>query len=680
MKRWLIPIICILVGATISATARENYAVEDVALPNDPDLNGNIDGLAVMPDGRVAVAFSFGKIYMLEPVSGDWQLFAEGLHNPLGIVPVDNHTLLVKQRPEISRIQDHDRDGVADEYAAVCDDFGMSGNYHEFHFGPVQDADGNLYSALGTASSGDGVRDEVRGAFYFNSPAYFNNPEIVPGPFKEMRDAFNRKRPGRMYAATPFRGWVIKVTPNGEMIPWASGLRTPNGLGFDLDGNLFATDNQGDWLGTSKLHHIKKGRFHGHPASLAWKPSFTGDPLAVPVSELDAMRTRACVLFPQGVMANSPTQPRVDDTQGKFGPFSGQLLVGEMNKPRIMRVMLEEVGGELQGACIPFFDGAKLATGNNRLDFDASGALWVGHTKHTWAGGSGLQRIRWDGETPFDLLKMNLSEKGFKLTFTEPLDPAVAALPDTWEFKRYYYAYHEAYGSKQFDVVEVPVTKVTLANDNREVWVELASLKAWHVHELSMKGVKSAGGRTLENTYTAYTLNRLLGDTPPPPVSQQGTSSADKRKVVKPWAVGASPDTSDSTKPRKNPEAGVYEAESAKLAGVNRASKNPGWYGDGFADCGNAKGASIAWKVSVKEAGAYQLRFRYAVAGTERPLALYIDERLVEQRLPFKGTGSWSAWKHETVDVKLGKGKHVVKLVSVENTGPNIDSLQILKK
>ena len=56
-------------------------------------------------------------------------------------------------------------------------------------------------------------------------------------------------------------------------------------------------------------------------------------------------------------MANSPTQPLVDSTQGKFGPFAGQMLIGEMNKPRIIRIITERIGGKIQVPACPFTTG-----------------------------------------------------------------------------------------------------------------------------------------------------------------------------------------------------------------------------------------------------------------------------------------------------------------------------------
>ena len=83
-----------------------------------------------------------------------WRTFATGLHDPLGMLVREDGSVVVMQRPELTELVDVDGDGQADEYNTLCDDFGLSGNYHEFNFGPVEDDDGHLYFALNTASNG----------------------------------------------------------------------------------------------------------------------------------------------------------------------------------------------------------------------------------------------------------------------------------------------------------------------------------------------------------------------------------------------------------------------------------------------------------------------------------------------------------------------------------------------
>lgn len=472
----------------IAQDKKESYRIETIPMPEG--LTSETGAVEFFPDGRLVACFTRGEVMTYEPSTKKWKLFAEGLHDPLGILVISNSELLIIQRPELTRIKDTDGDGTADLYEKVTDDFGISGNYHEFNYGPVKDTNANLFIALNSSSGAGNIRPIVRG-------------EINP----LGREQGSK---GQMFSNVPYRGWVMKLSPDGVLKPFASGFRSPNGIGFDLDGNLFATDNQGDWIGTSALHHVQEGKFYGHPGSLVWQNGWNkGNPFLLPLSVLDSMRTRGAVLFPHGIMANSPTQPLCDRTQGKFGPFSGQLLVGEMNKERIVRVMLERVGGELQGACLPFFDGNGLRKGNNRLVFGPDGSLWIGQNSHGWLGDQGIQRIAFTGKQPADIYSMSLTEKGFDLTFTQPLDESTATDIVNYKFSSYYYQYHSKYGSDQMDIKNVPVTKVEISNDRKKISLTLSSLKAGYVYELNLGTIKTSNGDDLANKIICYTLNKL---------------------------------------------------------------------------------------------------------------------------------------------------------------------------
>ena len=620
------------------------YSVTDISSPPSKFETDQIDGLTFTPSGQLAVCLPSGEIFLRDAKTKEWKLFAEGLHNPLGMVAVSDSDFIVSQRPELTRVRDTDGDGKADDFEALSAEFGMSGNYHEFHFTPVRDKEGSFYFALGTGSSGNGIRPIVRGRFD------------------------ERGRPGRMHASTPYRGCVLKVTPDGKTIPWAYGLRTPNGLGWDLDGNLFVTDNQGDWVGTSKLFHVKEGRFYGHAASLTWKKGFKGTPIDTPPAALAKMRTRACVVFPHGKMANSPTKVIAITPGAKFGPFTGQLLVGEMNQPRIMRVMLEEVGGELQGACAPFIDGAPLRTGVNRLAWAPDGSLYIGHTKHTWVGNQGLQRVVWNGKTPFEAQTMKLTKTGFRFVFTQPVDKSIAAKKVTWPMTRFYYEYTQKYGSPRHDEKPVGIESINISSDGRTVDLHLNELKAWHIHELQITGLKSVAGKALANGYFVYTLNRLLENTPPEPLQ----AGAFVPRKTKRQARSRSADPI----PVKNPKGAVHPAEAAKRHGPAYQWSNQGFTGRGYLDFGNGD-QSIEWTVTSRKAGKAELLFRYALGGGARPLALTVNGE-AKQTLPFPGVGGWTTWKDQIAQVTLKAGKNVIRLESIGKSGPNIDHLQVI--
>ena len=188
------------------------------------------------------------------------------------------------------------------------------------------------------------------------------------------------------------------------------------------------------------------------------------------------MRTKASVLFPHNIIANSATQPLFDRTKGKFGPFSGQMFVGDMNTGRLVRVLLENVNGEFQGACIPFMDAQGLHKGNNRLAFAPDGSLWVGQAEHGWAGDKGIQRIVFTGKNPADILSMNLTATGFDITFTKKMDQVSVADPANYNFRQYYYEYHAKYGSDQFGLKNVPVSDIKVSADGLKVSIALSSL------------------------------------------------------------------------------------------------------------------------------------------------------------------------------------------------------------
>lgn len=447
-------------------------------------------GLDFLPDGRLAAVFHHGEVMLYDPRTRGWSVFATGLHDPLGVVAVSDRELIVAQRPEITRLRDTDGDGRADAFETVTDRFGMSGNYSEFTHGPIMDAAGNLYFSLNTASNNGPVRPIIRGAY---SP---------------------QGRIGRMFSAVPYRGWVMKITPEGETIPWASGFRSPNGLTLDREGNLFVTDNQGDWLGTGKLFHVRPGGFHGHPPSLAWDPEIRAMPLTIPTAVLERMKVPAAIQFPYGILSNSPSQPLIDYTGGRFGPFEGQMLVAEMNHGVVMRVALEEVNHQLQGAVFPFIRGEELRLGGNRLAFAPDGSLWVGHTDHGWLGDKGITRIQWTGEMPLDILSMKLTRDGFDLLFTRPVDRATAGAGGAYRFKRYYYRDSIDYGSPRHDESPVAVTGVTVSADGRRVSLKLAELRAGYIHQLDVDGVRAEDGTPLVNGIGYYTVNQLLNPGP----------------------------------------------------------------------------------------------------------------------------------------------------------------------
>src|SRR5690606_5495752 len=127
------------------------------------------------------ISTRFGEVWAYD--DGEWNRFADGLHEPLGVL-VDDETgsVYVAQKPEVTELRDTDSDGGADIYHTINAGWGMSRNYHEYVFGPVRDAAGNLYLNLNLTASQGG-----------------------PGSVRKSVMSHN----------APWRGWCVQITPEG---------------------------------------------------------------------------------------------------------------------------------------------------------------------------------------------------------------------------------------------------------------------------------------------------------------------------------------------------------------------------------------------------------------------------------------------------------------------------------
>jgi hypothetical protein len=486
-----------LLGLLPIAAPAQPYRIEKV--PTPAGLTPEIGALAALPDGRLAAAFHHGQVAFYDPQTQAWQLFAEGLHEPLGLLAEPDGSLLALQRAELTRLRDTDGDGAADHYATAWDGFGLTGNYHEYNYGPLRTPEGKWLVALNCASNADTIFREVRGAW---NPAGLAREKFY-GEWKKIAP-----QAGRMFARVPWRGCVVEVDPaTGATTLLASGFRSPDGLGYDAAGRLLVTDQQGDWRGTNEVHVVKRGGFHGHPASLIWRDDWDGsDPVKVPVERLQKLRTLPAIQLPYGRYANSPTQPVVIPKTPAWGAFGGQTLIGEMNSPRLLRIGVEQVAGLWQGWCAPLLESPELKRGLHRFAF-LGDTLYVGRLHLAWAGDEGIGALT-PVALPFDPLEVKITPAGFRLTFTEPLAPS-ATETARWSAERYTYRYHAEYGSPETDKSAVVFTRITLSPDAGTAQVEVADLRPGFIYDFDLSRLASAQGVPPLNPRIAYTANRL---------------------------------------------------------------------------------------------------------------------------------------------------------------------------
>jgi len=437
------------------------YDIE--ALPAPEGVDYQIGGLDFTAKGELIACFHRGEVMTYDEGTKEWKLFASGLHEPLGIYVEEEGTVLVIQRSELTRLHDKDGDGLADFYEMVSNDWGLTGNYHEFAFGLVKDSKKNIYISLGTASNGSGVREQIRGEW--NEAGGLTHGDFLSGGKHGSWKEKKRGKP-RMYARVPYRGCVLKIEPGSPKAHvYATGFRTPNGLYIDKDEQLWVSDNQGDWVGASKVFRVEEGEFHGHAASLLWAENPPNKvPSKLPITELEKRRVKAPGLFPQGDAGNSITQ--MVGLNESFAPLiqsdaPEQLIIGEMNHARIVRYMPDIVNGHHQGTAGHMVVSKALGTGTNRMIYTPDNkSMIIGKTHLSWPGQEGVYKVTYNGEPYLLVESVKLTPEGFEFTFNAPVEAALT--PSDYTVESYRIAYHAKYGSKKFELEKEVCSEVSV--------------------------------------------------------------------------------------------------------------------------------------------------------------------------------------------------------------------------
>ncbi len=462
-----------------AAAEAKYYPIVNIPIPSTIPMRPG--GLEVLPDGRLAVGTRRGDIYFIQgafttPPKPEFHLFATGQDEIFSLAWKDG-AMTATSFSEVLRIRDTKGHGVADRYETLSNNWGYAEG-HEFAFASKHDPQGNIWVALGLSGS-------------------YESHNL-------------------------FRGWAVKITPQGQMIPVCSGLRSPGGIAANTQGEMFVIESQGPWNGSCSLKHLKPGGFLGHPASYNWY-AFTKD-LKEPVkpnsnSRIHLERKRVkefvppAVRFPYIKMGRSISGFRLDQTGGKFGPFAGQFFLGDYTMSILLRATTEQVNGVWQGACYPFREG--LATGIMNVEFSPQGHLVAGGftTNAQWPVRGNepfaLQRIDWSGVTPFEVKEINIKPDGFLVTFTLPVDPETAANPASYDVSTYTHIYGGGYGSPEVDQTTPKVLKVLPAADGLSVRLTLARIEEGHIHEFDFAKIRAKTGAPLLHTKAYYTVNEI---------------------------------------------------------------------------------------------------------------------------------------------------------------------------
>jgi len=203
-------------GSLGTAIAGWPFAIDTLTLPFDNPWKTLffVSGHDFFANGDIALCTMTGDVWRVSGVDATlsslhWKRMAAGLHQPLGLVIV-NDQVCVLGRDQITRLHDLNSDGEADFYECLTHDFVTPTGSHEFMCGLERDAAGHFYTASGSAG-------------------------------------------------------LLKLFPGKKTEVMATGFRNPDGFGLSPDGILTVPCSEGEWTPTSAIAQITPGGYYGYP-------------------------------------------------------------------------------------------------------------------------------------------------------------------------------------------------------------------------------------------------------------------------------------------------------------------------------------------------------------------------------------------------------------------------------
>ena len=382
------------------------YTVDTLTIPDGKANPWNswvrTSGFDFFADGTTAAICSVsGDVWIVSGIDDTlaklkWKRFATGLFQPLGLKIVDGK-IYVLGRDQITRLHDLNGDGEADFYENFNNDIAISSHYHEFCLGLETDRAGN---------------------FYFNKGGNLGG------------------------AKHQHHGIVAKVSKDGSKLEaWANGLRAPNGNSVGPNDELTSSDNEGNWVPSSRVNLMKPGGFYGHvhTAHASTPPTDYDKPL---------------FWLPHQVDNSSGGQVWV--TSDKWGPFKGDMLHMSYGSCSLFKVFQEEVGGQVQGGAVRF--PLNFESGIMRGRFNArDGQLYVTGLRVWQSSGAktgAFHRVRYTGKPVAMPKELHVKPNGLEITFTTALDLKTATDDGNWAVDQWNYNWTSGYGSKMYSVKE----------------------------------------------------------------------------------------------------------------------------------------------------------------------------------------------------------------------------------
>lgn len=436
--------------------AHPGLSITDVT-PKDQPLS--VTGIHALGQNRALITVLDGELYRANwnEFSAQLKLIAKSQEWWMDALQYKNR-LFVLAKTRIIELKDRDKDGFFETHLTLADDWESSSDYHEYTFGSIV-KENHLY-------------------FMTSVPM-------------AVRSSHNRQ--------VPLRGSARKVNlTTGKSTVIAGGLRTPNGMCMDKHSEIFLSDNQGEWLPSSKIIHLQQNAFYGFKSR--------------PKHPFDQNKTTPPALWlPHGDVALSPTEPLF--LGDAWGPYSGQGIIGDAAKKGLRRFFLEKINGQIQGAVFRWSQGLDFKI--NRLENLSSSSFIAGRLarKNNWDKSESVDSLKifqFTDKVPFEIRSIKAASDGFEMEFTQPLARQFGHNINNVHLESWRYIPTQLYGGKKLHHQRMKVEAISLSDDRRCLFMRTPHLEPGCVVYFRLPSQwTSESGESLWSGEAWYTLNQL---------------------------------------------------------------------------------------------------------------------------------------------------------------------------
>ncbi|MEX0939580.1 MAG: c-type cytochrome [Pirellulales bacterium] len=425
-------------------------------------------GLAWRRDGKLVVASLKGRIWLADDSDGDeledrLTLVADGFSAPYGVnttrLPDGPEAIDVVDKSALTRLYDDDGDEAADRAETLVAGWGHSEDYHGWIAGLPRDDAGNYFVAV---SQRGGPTDHLRGRILRLAPR---------APMPDIP-----------------RRYSIETLSVGS--------RFPLGIARNARGELFVSDNQGNYTPFNEINHVEQGDHFGFLA-----PQDSREQNVLPKKGPAVAIPHPWTRSVNGI-SFLDTPPAVREKLGRdlFGPFEGHLVGCDYDPRRLVRISLQQVDGRYQGAVYPMSlppsEDEDAMLGPIVCHVAPDGDLYIGGIRDSaWGAGRNtgeLLRLRIQ-DLPPGIAEVRSESGGLVVEFTQPLEAARWRDRDAYSLESFRRIPTPAYGGDDVDRRRESIQSIDTAPDGRQVKLTLESMQPGRVYELRVTGLSGEG-------------------------------------------------------------------------------------------------------------------------------------------------------------------------------------------